>query len=122
MKSILHRLVCLSLLLVCLFCAASQVRPLNSKTSAASLKPADTATQVRVNEAYGKLPLSFEVNLGQADAPVRFLSTGANYSILFHPDEVKLSLNRAELDKNSESGDCRAQAALTRSSVSVKFI
>src|SRR5262245_50642974 len=104
MKSILHRLVCLPLLLVCLFCAASQVRTLNSKTWAAPLKPADSATQAKINEAYGKLPLSFEVNRGQAEAPVRFLSTGANYSILFRPDEVKLSLNGAELDKKSESG------------------
>src|SRR5215510_7615663 len=122
MRSILHRLVSLSLLLACPFCVASQVHPLNSRISAASLTPADTATQAKINEAYGKLQLSFEINRGQADAPVRFLSNGANYSILFRPDEVKLSLNGAELNKKSESRGCRAQAAQTRSSVSVKFI
>lgn len=66
MNRILTRFVSLSLLLICLFCAASQVRTLNPKTSASTLKPADTATQAKLNEVYGKLPLSFEINRGQA--------------------------------------------------------
>ena len=64
MKSAHHRLVYLVLLLVCFFCVASQVRTSRSKTFASSLKPADTETKAKVNEAYGKLPLSFEVNRG----------------------------------------------------------
>src|SRR5215475_3037732 len=121
MRSILHHLVYLSLLLVCLFCAASQVRTLNPKISAATLKPADAATQAKVNEAYGKLPLSFEVNRGQVDATIRFLSMGADYSILFRPDQVRLSLNGAELNKKGESGGCR-ETARNHSPISVRFI
>ncbi len=33
--------------------------------------------------AYGKLPLAFEVNQGQADSSVRFLSHGYGYSLFF---------------------------------------
>ena len=121
MKTILHRLVSFSLLLTCLLCAASQVHRLNSKTRAASLKPADAATQAKVNEAYGKLPFSFEINRGQADAPISFLSKGGNYSILFRPGEVRLNLNVAELNKKGESGRCGAQTARP-SPFSLRFI
>jgi len=41
---------------------------------------------------YGKLPLSFEENRGQADARVKFLSHGNAYSILLTPSEVLLNL------------------------------
>src|SRR5262249_6685328 len=92
MKSILHRLVSLALLLICLLCAASQVRPLSAKTSAAPLKPADAATQAKMNEAYGKLPLSFEVNQGQADPSIKFISRGANYTFSLAPTEATLKL------------------------------
>ncbi|MGH9940401.1 MAG: hypothetical protein ACREAM_29515, partial [Blastocatellia bacterium] len=122
MKSILHRSVSLSLLLICLFCAASQVRTLNSKTSAAPLKPADATTQAKVNDVYGKLPLSFEINRGQADAPVRFLSMGGNYSILLGPNEVALNLDGAESSKKSGSRGYGAQAERAHSSVNLKFI
>src|SRR5262247_3192902 len=122
MKSVPHRLVYLALLLVCFFCAASQVRTLRARTSAASLKPADAETQAKVNEAYGKLPLSFEINRGQARAPIRFLSTGGNYSILLSPNEVALNLNGAELSRNCESGVLSPQTAQTRSTISMKFI
>src|SRR5215470_8135515 len=113
MKSAHRRLVYLALLLVCFFCAASQVRTLRDRTSAASLKPADTETQARVNEGYGKLPLSFEVNRGQADAPIRFLSTGGNYSIHLRPNEVALNLNGAESSKKRESSVLSPQTAQT---------
>jgi len=44
--------------------------------SASTLKKADPATQARVSESYGKLPLSFEANQGQTDERVKFLSRG----------------------------------------------
>lgn len=99
MKSAHHRLVFLALLLVCFFCAASQVRPLNSKTSAASLKPADAATQARVNDAYGRLPLNFEINRGQADPSIKFLSRGGNYSFSLAPTGATLHLRDVSADQ-----------------------
>src|SRR5215813_11567498 len=101
MKSILHRLVSLSLLLVCLFCAASRVRTWNSKTWAATLKPADAATRARVNEAYGKLPLSFEVNRGQADPSIKLISRGGNYNLSFAPTGATLHLQRGSANQDA---------------------
>lgn len=54
----------------------------------------DQATQTRIKEAYGSLPLSFEVNQGQADSQARFISRGPGYSLFLTPGEAVLSLNR----------------------------
>src|SRR5438067_1552896 len=50
-------------------------------SASAEIKAGDAAVQARVNEAYGKLPISFEVNRGQTDARVDFLSRGSGYSL-----------------------------------------
>src|SRR5947207_9077143 len=42
--------------------------------------------------AYGKLPMSFEVNDGQTDKQVRFLSHGAGYGLFLTPAEALLAL------------------------------
>jgi hypothetical protein len=47
--------------------------PLVSRNAAALSKP-DPAAQAKIVENYGKLPLRFEANHGQADARVKFLS------------------------------------------------
>src|ERR1044072_4564371 len=54
---------------------------------------ADIQTQVRVAEAYGQLPLSFEVNKGQTDPRVKFLSRGSGYSLFLTASESVLVLN-----------------------------
>jgi hypothetical protein len=36
----------------------------------------DLASQAKIREGYGKLPLSFEANQGQADSQVKFLGEG----------------------------------------------
>ncbi len=41
---------------------------------------------------YGKLPLSFEENHGQADAPVKFLSQGNGYTLMLSPGAVEMNL------------------------------
>src|SRR5207253_554001 len=45
-------------------------------------------TRARVSESYGKLPLSFEVNRGQADKRVKFLSRGNTYSVFLGSAEA----------------------------------
>jgi hypothetical protein len=42
--------------------------------------------------AYGRLPLSFEPNLGQTDSRVKFLSRGKGYALFLTPTEAVLSL------------------------------
>jgi hypothetical protein len=48
--------------------------------------------QPRKLQGYGKLPLSFEPNLGQSDARVRFLSHGAGYTLFLTGDGATVSL------------------------------
>src|SRR5205823_1209604 len=43
-------------------------------------------------DAFGKLPLAFEANVGQADAQVRFLSRGPGYTLLLADTEAVLRL------------------------------
>lgn len=43
-------------------------------------------------EAYGKLPLSFEENMGQTAQEVRYISHGAGYELFLTPQEAVLAL------------------------------
>ncbi len=52
----------------------------------------DAATRVRVTADYGKLPMSFEANQGQADPSVQFLARGSGYGLFLTPTEAVLSL------------------------------
>jgi uncharacterized protein (TIGR03437 family) len=99
-----------------------QVGALKSKTSAEPLRLADETTRIRVNEAYGRLPLSFELNRGQAQANVKFLSMGGTYSILLSPNEVALNLSSAELRGGDETGGSAADAGQVYLTVRLKFI
>jgi hypothetical protein len=44
-------------------------------------------------EAYGKLPLSFEENVGQTAQEVRYVSNGAGYKLFLTPQEAVLALD-----------------------------
>ena len=48
----------------------------------------------RVRVAYSKLPMSFEVNEGQTDRRVRFLSRGRGYSLFLTSTEAVVTLRR----------------------------
>jgi hypothetical protein len=56
--------------------------------------PTPNEAQLKLNatENYGKLPLSFEANMGQSAEPVRFLSRGKGYTLFLTPSEAVLSL------------------------------
>ena len=71
---------------------------------------ADKLTQSRLAEVYGKLPLSFEANVGQTDGRVKFLSSGTGYRLFLTQDEAVLSLRKSG-DGNQEPGDSRAPSA-----------
>ncbi|HEX8688586.1 MAG TPA: SBBP repeat-containing protein, partial [Pyrinomonadaceae bacterium] len=55
---------------------------------------AKQAPDAQARESYGRLPLSFEANAGQADSSVNFLARGAGYALFLKPDEAVFSLNR----------------------------
>src|SRR2546428_5573680 len=50
------------------------------------------ATKPQVLAAYGKVPLSFEANRGQADPQVKFLSRGSGYTLFLTGDEAVFAL------------------------------
>jgi sugar lactone lactonase YvrE len=52
------------------------------------------ATKGRAAATYVKLPLSFEVNQGQTDPRVKFLSRGSGYTLFLTGNEAVLSLKR----------------------------
>ena len=53
------------------------------------------ATKQQALAAYGKLPLSFTANAGQADARVRYAAHGAGFSVFLTRREAMLSLQRS---------------------------
>jgi hypothetical protein len=62
---------------------------------------ADPQAQARILEGYGKLPLSFEANHGQADARVKFLSRTAGYTLSLTRDEAVLAWSGKKTKKSS---------------------
>src|SRR5688572_4988013 len=59
-----------------------------------SAEPANPAVEVRLNNSYSELPLTFEANDGQADAQVRFLSRGAGHNLFLTSTGIMLALNQ----------------------------
>jgi Ca2+-binding RTX toxin-like protein len=53
---------------------------------------------------YGKLPLSFEANLGQTDKAVKFLSRGSGYGLYLTPTETVLTLRKPSGDNDPSVG------------------
>lgn len=49
---------------------------------------------------YGKLPLAFEKNGGEADSRVKYLSRGAGYTLFLTADEAVLSLTENHAERN----------------------
>ena len=68
--------------------------PLASNNAAMKsvLRP-DPEHQVKTQESYGKLPLSFEANQGQAESQVKFVTHTGAYSLFLTGDEAVLALH-----------------------------
>ncbi|MGA2743553.1 MAG: choice-of-anchor D domain-containing protein [Candidatus Sulfotelmatobacter sp.] len=81
----------------CLFAAATLCAQSTLYSPAGIVPLADANShhansQPKMLQGYGKLPLSFEPNLGQSDSSVRFLSHGAGYTLFLTSDEAVVSL------------------------------
>lgn len=83
------------------------------------LSAAPAADTARLAENYGKLPLSFELNQGQTDAQVKYLSRGAGYSLFLTPREAVLSLSKPtpSQEKQALKGDKTDAPAHTQGAV-----
>ena len=60
----------------------------------------DSKAQAKILDQYGKLPLSFEVNHGQTDGRVKFLSRTGGYTLFLTGDEAVLALSGSKPDTN----------------------
>jgi hypothetical protein len=66
-----------------------------AKGTEAVNQPASSPTlQGTVVKGYGQLPLSFEPNVGQTNARVKFLARGSGYTVFLTSTEAVLALNR----------------------------
>lgn len=87
-----RRLACWFTLVVALFGWQLLVRQSPAKAIAAARTAAsatvEAETQKQWSRTYGKLPLRFEANQGQAAAPVKFLARGSGYTLTLAPDEM----------------------------------
>lgn len=59
------------------------------------------ADNIRVMKTYGKLPLSFEANRGQAEAQVRFMARGAGYSLWLTGKKAVLAFSSRRATEHS---------------------
>ena len=87
----LHHCACLAGAMLCFAALASAANP----------APHQELAKARLRENYGKLPLSFEENRGQADARVKFLSRGSGYSLFLTPGAVLMNLDQPQQDKHA---------------------
>src|SRR5260221_3442303 len=89
---------------------------------AAFALPAGAATEARVSERYGKLPLHFEANRGQTHKDVRFLSHGPGYSLYLTAGEAVLVLSKSNADagRDARSAPERGDAQMPAKSVALR--
>jgi Beta-propeller repeat len=98
--------------LVCISASATA-----TPEEASALAAPDTATQARLVAAYGKLPLVFEANQGQADASARFIARGSGYRMFLTADSAVMSLSPTLSHRSGE------QDASTRNvDIRIRFV
>jgi len=104
--------VSLTVLSLALVQRASRSAGASNARAHTALSAPDAATRARLNENYGKLPLSFEANQGQAEKQVKFLSRGQGYHLLLTPTEAVVNLSRPTGE--GEQTRAAAKASATR--------
>jgi hypothetical protein len=82
----------------------------SNKVAMKSVLQPDPEHQAKTQESYGKLPLSFEANQGQADSQVKFITHTGAYSLFLAGDEAVLALHGAKA-KNKFPVETRVAAS-----------
>ena len=95
MKAPLPQFPALRILQVAALIAASA--PLAVAAGPAPQPPVNAAAaKALVAQNYGKIPLSFEANQGQADKTVKFVSRGSGYSLFLTDSSAVLALTKPD--------------------------
>jgi hypothetical protein len=97
-------------------------QPPSPRLRKGALQP-DLATQGKVVQPYGKLPLSFEANQGQTDAQVQFLSRGPGYTLFLTGDGAVFSFqgDKARAEASVISREPRPSPALPATSAVLRM-
>src|SRR3989442_2476996 len=103
--TLLLAVTCLAILLNHRARSASRVQV--GTPTATTFRP-DQSTESEVAARYGTLPLSFELNQGQVDQQVKFLSHGPGYDLFLTDTGAVLTLTRLPARK-----DANAKTSLT---------
>lgn len=77
-----------------------------------AIENADT-NQTKTND-FGKLPLSFEPNVGQTSEQVRFLSRGKGYTLFLAAGEAVLRMRKAERGVRNDEASGQTTTAILR--------
>ena len=68
-----------------------------------TLEKLSEAAAPRIMDTYGRLPLAFEVNRGQTDLQVKYLSRGRGYGLFLTPGEVVLVARKSHSKQSAGS-------------------
>lgn len=115
-----HRTLCV-IAIVCLLTAFAGVifvtaqngeNPPSQAASAQDRAPVapDPEARTRIAENFGKLPLSFEINKGQIDKSVKFLSHGPGYDLFLTANEAVLRVPKPRALQAKEPVSSKAPA------------
>ncbi len=72
-----------------------------------------TQVKAQVFETYGKIPIHFEPNQGQADDEVKFLSRGSGYTLFLSANEAVLSLRKPEIEAGESKLKLRTEEIIS---------
>jgi len=90
------------------FDAVPDAQTFSTRTNAGGVGPIpafqiDPKAQAKLLGQYGKVPLSFEVNQGQNNPGVRFLSRGAGYALFLTSDEAVFTLRGSNANDDASA-------------------
>ena len=82
------------------------------------------ASETRLQEAYGTLPLSFEANRGQTDPQVKFLSRGPHHLLFLTSDEAVMVFLTPEPSVKGEPAMVRQEKRerATQTALRMRFV
>lgn len=95
--------LCLALLALSLPTGLFVLAKWRSRPAPSAGRPLDSSlVRARVASEYGKLPLSFEENLGQSDSRVKFMARGSGYTV-FLTDDESTTFHLSALSRDAEN-------------------
>jgi hypothetical protein len=102
----MRRVLLFSAFVFCFTASAKAQSPKPASTAATTqtgaTSPAPSVAAQAARASFAKLPLSFEENVGQTDARVKFTSRGAGYNLFLTPDEAVFALRGGKAPSNCE--------------------